>query len=689
LYGAILIISILAGSERLFNGSTFFVSASEPSKIRIYVGPTSVLADNSVYDSIFVQLQDSRGTPVRAQQDTAIRLSASLTNIGTVDPIIMIPKDSTYATARFYSTYTPGSTIITAAASGYMTVQASMTTVGPVPSVLAVYAFPPILPADGGSYPAIIVQLQDSIGSPAKAPIGDVQVTLSSSNTTVGTVDPSIIIGGGTTYTVATFNTKAVGSATITAIASGYSSKQAVVTTQEMGGQPVKLKVYVGPPRVPADGFTYNQVAVQLQDSTGKIAQTEEDVNVILSSSATAVGTIDSTITIPTGSAYASAQFHSTYRSGTTTIAAAATNYMPGQEILTTVGPVPSKLAVYCVPSSLPADNQAYNALIVQLQDSGGTPAKDPVGNISVYLFSSNPDAGDVGPTLIIPFGKTHSTGTFLTTFTSNTATITAQASGYDPGQAQVSTYLIDQFTLSVSLMAQPATVNSSMRTNLTAFVTYNGVSPCTDATLNFTSDRGGNFSTTINEGNGYYNSVFTTPATNKQMACTVQVNASKTGYTSGIASVGVTVTTAIHTGNMLLHILDGGKAVSEAEVVSTSQPKGISSLSGLTDDAGLVVFNNIREGTYTMQIAKSGYEARNETITVTAGETADQTIDLSRNSSLLPPLPILIAIIAVVAVAVALVIIVLRRYEISFSTGKDKKLDTEQQNKPSPNLLI
>ena len=44
------------------------------------------------YNCIFVQLQDSSGQPARALQDTTISLSSSLTNIGTVDPSIIISK---------------------------------------------------------------------------------------------------------------------------------------------------------------------------------------------------------------------------------------------------------------------------------------------------------------------------------------------------------------------------------------------------------------------------------------------------------------------------------------------------------------------------------------------------------------------------------------------------------------------
>ena len=145
-------------------------------------------ADDNAYNCIFVQLLDSTGRPARAEDDTTISLASETTIVGTVDPTITIAKGETYGSANFYSTLTSGSTQITASATGYTSVHASIKTITPIPSAIAVYAFPSTLPADGGMYPAIMVQLQDSQGNPQRAPVGGVEVILSSSKTDVGTV---------------------------------------------------------------------------------------------------------------------------------------------------------------------------------------------------------------------------------------------------------------------------------------------------------------------------------------------------------------------------------------------------------------------------------------------------------------------------------------------------------------------
>jgi hypothetical protein len=781
--GTTLMLVMFIFSQAAFTGNTFLVSASEPSNLIIFVGPPSVLADNNVYGAIFVQLQDSTGLPARARQDTMIQLSSSLTNIGSVDPVMTIPAGYTYAVAKFNSTYTPGTTTITAAAPGYMTVQTSITTVGPVPSKLAVYSFPPSLPADSGSYPAIIVQLQDLSGFPARAPIGNATVTLSSSNITVGTVDPFVVIKAGSTYAVATFSTTHTeGSADITALASGYSSGQTTITTQQtvvqQQGEQGTLKVYVGPPNVPADGISYEQVAVQLQNSSGKIIRAPGDITVALSSSDTAVGTIEPTITIGATQTYALASFNSTYRSGTTTITAAAANYESSQESLTTVGPIPLKLGLYCVPLSLPADDQSYGAILVQLQDSAGNPARDPSGNVSVHLLSSMPEAGNVSSPLTIPYGKTYSTANFSSTYTANFITITALTSGYETAQANVTTYVIDQPTLTVSVTAQPETLNSSEQAVLRVYVAYNGLSPASGATIWFTSDNsgsfstatdegngyytsnftapivtgqtvctilanaykplytsgqanvkvtvnpiilnvsvtaqpqainssqqttitvyvksselnpipgatvtlasnnGGNFSDTTDEGNGYYTSNFTAPIVTGQTVCTILATAYKTGYNSGQANTQLTINSTITTGTIQLHVTEtDGNPINEANVTTTSHPPGISALTGTTDEAGHIAFNDVPEGSYTIQISKTGYDTKNETISVTASQTTDHTTNLSKTPSLLPPLPILIAIIAAVIIAIIIIAIVIRKFRISLSKSPDSNSETD-----------
>lgn len=619
----------------MLNISLFIKPASsQPSKLKIYVGPPNVPADNRVYEAIFVQLQDAKGKPARATEDIEIHLSSSNTYIGSVDPVITIRKGETYAAAKFYSTYTPGTTTITAAASGFPTVQESIKTVGPIPSKLAVYTLPPVLPADGGAYDAIIVQLQDSSGSPAKAPIGDVYVTLSSSNDQVGTTDPSVIIKGGETYAVARFRTTSVpGTTTITAMAQGYFSAQATVKTQNVSaGNATKLQVYVSPPNVPAEGIIYESITIQLLDSKGNIARAENNIIVSLSSSDISVGRVDESITLSRGETYALAKFYSTFKSGNTEITAAATGYISSKESVTTVGPIPSKLAVYAAPSSLPSDDRSYRTVIVQLQDDKGMPARDPVGNVSVSLFSSATDVGYVDQTVIIPYGETYSTAAFHSTITAGSTEITATAAGYASGKTIMRTYLIDEYKLYVSATANPDSIKSREQSTIRIYVTANNVTPVPGAAIKISSDSGGTFTSVTDERNGYYMVVFTAPTVYSKTICTILVNASKTELISGSGKIQITVIPTSPIGIITLYVKDKeGNPIAEAWVTSTSQPSGTSSLSSTTGEDGSVTFRSIPAGSYKLKVTKEGYEEGSIEITLEAYQTVTETIYIAR----------------------------------------------------------
>ncbi len=157
----------------------------------------------------------------------------------------------------------------------------------------------------------------------------------------------------------------------------------------------------------------------------------------------------------------------------------------------------------------------------MQLQDSQGRPAKDPQADVSVSLFSSMPTVGVVSQILTIPFGKTQATGSLTVTNAPGVNTITAQASGYTTGQAQITTYLIDYSPLQITVTANPTSVNNGYTTAITAYVTANGA-PVTGATVTFASNNGGTFGAVTDQGNGYYNTSFTAPSFSITTTCTV-----------------------------------------------------------------------------------------------------------------------------------------------------------------------
>jgi hypothetical protein len=451
------VILIFTVAFSIVNLDTFYASANYPTKLCLFTESPSVLADNSTYQCIFVQLQDSNGKIARSQQDITIGLSSSLTIVGTVDSSIIIPKGETFASANFTSTFYPGTTTISASATAFVTVLSTITTVGPVPSKIGVYGFPSNLPSDGNSYPSIMVQLQDSTGAPARAPQGGVQIALLSSDTSVGSVTPSVTILEGQTYAVASFSTSTkaqtnakIENATVTAMSQGYSSNQVTITTTPVALNPTKIKIFTGPSKILADQNSYRQIAVQLQNASGFAAKGSEDTIVNIASSDSSVGQIDS-LEILSGQNFAIATLTTTYKAGTVNITAAANNFPLTYQTISTSGFIASKLAIYCLPPSLPSDGNAYQTIQVQLQDNLGRPAKSTGAEANIKLFSSQPVVAVASSMLTIPIGKSIVLGSLTLTYTPGNTSITAQASGYTTGQTTLSTYLIDSYTLSAS----------------------------------------------------------------------------------------------------------------------------------------------------------------------------------------------------------------------------------------------
>jgi hypothetical protein len=694
----VITVLILTSALLVFNqNNASSASTSDPSKLYIYTGPTSVLADNNTYKCIFVQLQNSAGQPARALQDTTISLASSLTNIGTVDSAITILNGTTYASANFNTTFSPGTTTISASATGYATVQTTMTTIGPIPSAIAVYGFPSTLPSDGSTYQAIMLQLQDSSGNPARAPQGGVQVILSCSDTSVGTVDPVATIPAGQTYTTANFTTTTKAqteatteSAIITAVAQGYTPSQLTITTTPVATNPTQLKIFVGPAKVPADQNSYKQIAIELQNATGFVAVNQTDISVTIASNDQSVCQIDS-ITIPQLQTYALATLNTTYKSGSATITAVATDLLWDHQSVSTFGFIPSKLSIYCVPVTLPADNKTYQAIQVQLQDAQGRPAKDPQADVNVNLFSSQPTVGAIGSTLTIPFGQTQATGSLTVTNAPGTTAITAQASGYTTAQTSISTSLIDYSPLQITLTPNSTSGTNAYTTSITAYVTANGA-PVTGATISFASNNGGSFGTPAEQGNGYYNVSFTAPSFFATTSCTITASGSKTGYLSAQGTTQITVSpapaptatptpspaptataTATATAtptptptpkpsiipSLTFQITDEqGNPLNNALVTSIIQPTGTQTLLQIANTTGYVSFQNATAGNYTFKIIKQGYPNFNETLAYN-GQPLTLAIPLTSNTDSNPNANNIIAIVAVIIIAVAVAALV------------------------------
>jgi len=414
--------------------------SGKPVKLVVSLGPEQLLPELGSNGTVVVQLLDANGVLAEAPSDIPVSLTSSNPSVATVDPSLTIKSGSSYGVAHLYATFTPGVTTITASASGYATGSAVLTTKGPTPSKLAVYVTPPQIPERADAYSLVVVQLQDSNGAPARAPV-DIPIRLTSSNTTVGFLDrPSIVIESGKTYATTRFMGSVMGVAQMTASAQMYGTGFATVKVVRPGMiNKGRLAVYLAPPIVLPDNSTHRSVVVQLQDTEGNVARAERDVKVNLASSNINVGSVTPELTIEAGSTFKIANFSSTHAAGSTVITASATDFITSSATMTVAGAVPYRLVLSVVPSQLPADGEAHRSLVIQLQDAAGTPVKAPF-DFTVMLSSSKTDVGTVEGTVTMMSGRSVAMAYFFSTPIAGVTTVTASASGYVSSSVDVRT---------------------------------------------------------------------------------------------------------------------------------------------------------------------------------------------------------------------------------------------------------
>jgi sugar lactone lactonase YvrE len=88
-------------------------------------------------------------------------------------------------------------------------------------------------------------------------------------------------------------------------------------------------------------------------------------------------------------------------------------------------------------------------------------------------------------------------------------------------------------------------------------------------------------------------------------------------------------------TGDLSVTVKDtNGNPVPGVSVSSTVQPGGQSALGGTTGTDGVIVFNSVLPGSYTLQASKSGYVSKSEQLNVIAGTVNRVSVTLQAQSS-------------------------------------------------------
>ncbi len=296
------------------------------------------------------------------------------------------------------------------------------------PASLVLSVIPPKLPADGGSYPAIVVSLQSSAGAASLA-LNDTVVFLTSSEAGVGSVADQVTIPKGAGFAVANFTTSATpGTTHISASAVGLSAVTAQVTTVTPSGFATQLSVIPVPGSMLVNAKGQGTVLVETLDSAGLPAKASSPITVTLSSSNNDVANLPvDTILVLSGSVLSSAQYDVGESPGTATLTASASGFSPGSGAVAVQGASPSALAIFAQPD--PIATSATGRLVVTLTDSQGNPAPAPAP-ISIAISSSNTSVVSPSQTATIGTGQVYTVAYFTTGAAPGHANLTASSPG-------------------------------------------------------------------------------------------------------------------------------------------------------------------------------------------------------------------------------------------------------------------
>jgi hypothetical protein len=407
------------------------------SKIVVEFAPSTMPAPAGFNSAITLQIRDSNDVPVKADQEIAIKLSSSDTDVAEVPSYITIKPGSSYALGKVESNGKIGAATITASASGLVSGFATVNTVAHTEASagaskkITVFAIPSVIVPDNNEKATVVVQITDSLGNAYTSQQHlYYSVFLSSSDPTVGTIDKSL--HSDMTYATTTFKSSfQSGKTTITASGDGYSSGQALLNTK--GSVPFALKITQMPNVVVANGEPSTSVILSLLDEKEKPIASQGDVVVSLSSSDQSIASVEATEIIAAGKSYVAVEITPTLRAGQTSITASASGLASSSVEFKTVGSSGEasqyKLGISAVPK-LSADNRTSDAVFVQLQDSSGNavPAKT---DINVMLSSSSSMAGSIDSHIVIAKGSSFAVAKFTTTTTPIKFKVTASSPGF------------------------------------------------------------------------------------------------------------------------------------------------------------------------------------------------------------------------------------------------------------------
>jgi hypothetical protein len=570
--------------------------------------------------------------------------------VGTVPSTLTIPYGITYATASFTSTYKEGTTSVTAQASGYTTGLTPMNTYMIDQASYGVTVTPTPSTVDSGAQSIVLAYVTYPDGAPAPG------VSVAFTSDAAGTFATVRDVGNGyynTTYTAPKLSNQTYANVTATVTKANYATSRGTSQITILPLPTLELSVTVTPNSI----ISAKQANVMTQ-VTYPGGTPATGVTVTLASSSG--GTFTAVTELGNG------LYNSTFNAPTfvtqtivnITANASKTNFaLPNSRVAQiTVLPLPSlDVAVTPTPSTVDAGKQAN--VVAHVAYPGG----DPVSGATVTFASSNGGTFSTVRDIGNGFYNATFTSPILNTQTAITITATASKTGYTTSNGTTQITIQPLPPLDVIVTPKTNTVISGDQMNVIAYVTYPGGAPVKGATVKFTSSKGGSFGTVKDLGNGYYNTTFTAPNSANNATVDITATASKIDYSTSTGTAQVTVLPygSVPSGTLALCIKDDtGTPITGANVTSTSQPTGMNKLSGTTNSTGYTTFPNAKEGNYTFNVSKDGYNPITQTVNFKTNSTTARTLFMTSTVEEQPQGDLTVVWLALVAVIVVVIVI-------------------------------
>ena len=207
-----------------------------PSQVVISAISSRLPADGTTHPALELSLEDAFGSPAIAASDIPVSLSSSQSGIVSVADAV-IPAGQTFAVVDVTAGILQGTANVTALVSsftsGYASSSVNLSTVIPAPSSLSAVAPNDdtimFTPSGAQQFPLLAVQLQNAANNPARAR-APMNITITSSNSTVISKVLTFVIGVGQDYAAITLTANVPGKTTLTLSTPGLSISSLPIT---------------------------------------------------------------------------------------------------------------------------------------------------------------------------------------------------------------------------------------------------------------------------------------------------------------------------------------------------------------------------------------------------------------------------------------------------------------------------